>query len=334
MKREGKEVVLLTRDPQRVPRELGTDLAVLKGSLGSLSSFQTALQGCDEVIHCAKSDHPVPEVRAREDIEGTRTLLSASISGGVRRFQQLSTISVYGITPDGIVDETFTPQPTADHYSKSKAQIEQEVLGKSSEIEVVVLQPANVYGPGQCWWSHTLLNMMRRGTVILVNEGRGLANMVHVSDLVDAILLASRAPKISGERFIISDGRPILWRDFFRALEKINGRSATLELPAEKAKTLSRKLLAASPVVRARRAVGRLLFHEPIIFPLADEAIDRYACQTVFSIEKAVTHLGYQPLYDLARGLETVNEFESNQKSSPEVSSDLTHRGSTETYAE
>jgi nucleoside-diphosphate-sugar epimerase len=332
--REGKEVILLTRDPERVPRALATDVAVLKGSLGSLSSFQAALQGCDEVIHCAKSDHPVPEVRAREDIEGTSTLLRASISAQVRRFQQLSTISVYGITPDGIVNETFAPQPTADHYSKSKAQIEQEVLGKSSEIEVVVLQAANVYGPGHCWWSHTLLNMMRRGTVILVNEGRGLANMVHVSDLVDAILLASRAPKISGERFIISDGRPILWRDYFRALEKIIGRRATLELPAEKAKTLSRKLLAGSPLGRARRAVGRALFNEPIIFPLADEAIDRYGCQTVFSIEKAVTRLRYQPVYDLARGLETVREFESNQKTSFEVRNDLTHRGSTETYAE
>jgi nucleoside-diphosphate-sugar epimerase len=332
--REGKEVILLTRDPQRVPRELGTHVAVLKGTLGSLSSFQAALQGCDEVIHCAKSDHPLPEMRAQEDIEGSRTLLSASICAGVRRFQQLSTISVYGITPDGIVNETFAPQLTSDHYSKSKVQIEQEVLGRIGEIEVVVLQSANVYGPGKCWWSHTLLNMMRRGKILMINEGRGLANMVHVSDLVDAILLASEVPKVSGERFIISDGRPILWRDYFQALERIIDRSATLGLTAEQAKTLSRKLLKGSPVMRVRRALGRALLNEPIIFPLADEAIDRYACQTVFSIEKASSLLGYHPRYDLARGLETVREFESNQDSSFEVRSDLTHSGSTETYAE
>lgn len=311
LRREGREVVLLTRNPQRVATELCGDVAVLKGNLGDPSSFKDALHGCDAVIHCAKSDHPSPEVRAQEDIEGTRNLINASICAGVRLFQQLSTISVYGITPDGIVDEMLPLQSSFNHYAKSKIQIEEEVLKKRGDIEVVILQPANVYGPGPCWWSHTLLNMMRRGRILMVNDGCGLANMLHVSDLISAILLALSVKKISGERFIISDGRPILWREYFQALEKIINRKATLALSAEQAKALSRKLRNRSPMMRARRAVERVFFNKPIVFPLADEAIDKYACQTVFSIEKAVSHLGYQPLYDISRGLETVEEFES-----------------------
>lgn len=311
---EGRDVVLLTRDPQRVATKLSRDVAIVKGDLADPSSFIDALGECAAVIHCAKSDHPSAPTQARQDVEWTGNLMDASIRAGVGRFLQLSTISVYGITPDGIVDETFPPQPSFNDYARSKIEIEEELLEKRGDIEVVILQPANVYGPGPCWWSHTLLNMMRRGRILMVEDGLGLANMVHVSDLVGAILLALKVRKISGERFIISDGRPVLWRDYFQALEKIAGRQATLALPAVQAKALSGKLRNRSPLMRARRLLGRIFLQEPITYPLADEAIDKYACRTVFSIEKAVAQLGYQPLYDLSGGLETVREFESNHR--------------------
>jgi nucleoside-diphosphate-sugar epimerase len=307
---QGKDIVLFTRSPNRVPADFCDSIQVKQGDICSISSLRSALRGCDAIIHCAKADDADPEIRAQKDIEGTRNLIDVAIDLGVRRFQHISTISVYGVTRDGVVDETFPRKPTGDHYTKSKIRIEEDLLERQNAIEVVILQPANVYGPGACWWSHAILDLMNRGTVIVVEDGRGLANMIHVADLVQAIRLALLADNINGECFIITDGKPIPWEKYFKGLEQIVGRKATVSLTLNEAKLLSRKLMDRTLAVRAQRWLGRKLLNKPIIFPLADDSIDKFASRTIFSIEKAAERLGYNPRYDILRGLETVKEYE------------------------
>ena len=296
-------LALLSRDSQRLPEQLRS-LEIIKGDLEVASSFQDSLKGCDIVIHCAKSDYT--ENGNNRDIAGTRNLLNASIDAGVRRFIYLSSISVYGITPPGTIDENSPRQDTGDAYTKSKILLESEVMSRKDRIEVVILQPANVYGPGPCWWGSTMLNLMRRGRVILVDEGEGVANLVHVFDLVQAIRLAITADGTGGECFLITDGRPIKWREYFQGLESIVGQPATMILSIDEAKKISHKLLDRSLLMRSWRWLERNLFGQPIIYPLDNIAIDKYACRTIFSIEKAVRDLNFQPKIDFKTGLKSL----------------------------
>jgi len=316
--RTRKTVLLLTRDSRRVPTDLSREVNIVQGDLGTPQSYDDVLKGCEAVVHCAKADGYDPIARAHLEIVAGRNLLNSAIRAGVRRFVHLSTISVYGITDYEFADEDSPRKPADDHYTNSKIQIEEEVLQKKDAIEVVVLQPANIYGPAPCWWSHTLINMMRRGKIILVNEGQGVANMVHVADVVHSIILALDGEGIQGECFIISDGKPLTWREYFKRLETIVGHEALIQLNASEAKELSRRLMNRSFTARLRRAFGRAILNEPLTFPLTDYAVDKYSCRTTFSTAKAVQQLQYQPVYDIQTGLKTVEEYEmTNSKERP-----------------
>ncbi|MBC8106765.1 MAG: NAD-dependent epimerase/dehydratase family protein [Anaerolineae bacterium] len=276
------------------------------GDLDSAETYRANLRGCDGIIHCAKSDHPDERTRARHDLEATQELLRESIGAGVRRFVQLSSISVYIVPPDGTIDETSPRSQSTNPYVRSKIAIEQLVSDSAAKIETVVLQPANVYGHAGGWWSGALLEMMKRGDILLVNGGNGMANMVHVDDVVRAILLAVAASNVCGECILITDGQPVSWRVYFDRLQTLAGRAANVRVSVAEAKRISRELNDRSLIARVTRWSKRKLFGRPILFPLADESIDKFASKAVFRIDKARSVLNYQPSIDLDSGMATV----------------------------
>jgi nucleoside-diphosphate-sugar epimerase len=306
---EGRQVVVLTRDPRRLAADLTSRVEVFQGEMAD-PRLSSQLKGCAALVHCALSDDPDPVRRAETNRAGTRHLLDAAIGAGVPRFIHLSSISAYGPTPAGIVDETFQRVAPDDPYCRMKFDLEAEVLARTSAIETVVLQPGNVYGPGRCWWSEGLLDLMRRGKLILVNGGAGIANMVHVLDVVQAMQSALDTPGIGGESFLVIDGQPVSWREYYSGLERIAGRQSTISMTADEARHVSRRLQDRSLPARARRRVVRALLGRPIVFPLSDNSVDTFCRQTVFSIAKARRRLGYIPAYDLEAGLETVSAYE------------------------
>jgi nucleoside-diphosphate-sugar epimerase len=79
--------------------------------------------------------------------------------------------------------------------------------------EVVALRPTLVYGPAAPLWLLAYFERVRSGQVLLIDGGRGLANLVYVDDLVAAMWSAATAP-IAGEAFLISGERPITWREY------------------------------------------------------------------------------------------------------------------------
>jgi nucleoside-diphosphate-sugar epimerase len=305
MRARGRQIVALTRDRRRLASDLVRQVEVVQADLMD-PGLAGQLKGCDAVVHCAKNDNPDPVRRAEADVIGTRQLLDAAVASGVRRFVYLSSIAAYGATPDGIVDETFSRIPAGDLYGRTKLELEEEVLARASTIEVVVLQPGNVYGAGRCWWGQGLIDLMRRGKVILVNDGSGIANMVHVLDVVQVIEKALDMPAVNGESFLITDGQPLPWREYYSALEHIAGCKAIMSMPAGQARILSRELHDRSLSARVPRYLARTFLRRPLVFPLSDDAIETFCRKTVFSIAKARARLGYEPRYDLAAGLKTL----------------------------
>ena len=218
------KVRALVRNFARASRIARFNIEMVPGDVLDQEATARAAQGCEVVFHFAWGDR-------RVNIEGTRNILNSSVSAKVDRFIYLSTISVYGATPDGDLSESAPKHHSGDEYSESKLEAEELVLRyyREGSLPMVILQPTVVYGPWAPVWTIFPLQQLKTGKVILVNGGNGFSNAVYVDDLISAILLATKEPAAVGHTFIISGGSPYPWSDFFGFYEKMLGRKATME---------------------------------------------------------------------------------------------------------
>ena len=106
-------------------------------------------------------------------------------------------------------------------------------------LNVVILQPTVVYGPGG-FWSTCIVEQLSKGTVVLPDAGRGACNAVYIDDVVDAAFLAANAPAIDGETFIIAGPEPVTWRQYYESYGKYVAGSRIEEAGADKVLEIAR----------------------------------------------------------------------------------------------
>lgn len=176
------------------------------GDLCNKKDVQTALQGCDAVVHLARGDWPVMR-------QGLENVLRSSVHYGVSRFVHLSSVAVYGNhPPPESVSETAPAKRMDNEYGNEKLGQEHRVLryAKRYALPVVILRPPNVYGP----FSHFALGLIqkiRAGTMAIVDGGVNPCNLVYVDNLIQAILLSLSKPAPPGQIFFVTDGEFVSW---------------------------------------------------------------------------------------------------------------------------
>ena len=184
-------------------------------------SINAAMQGIDAVVHCAKVD-------SRESIVGgTRNMLEACVRNGVKRFVHISTAEVYGPdVQDDVNEETPTPK-TGRLYGDSKVEAEEVCIEfQAKGVETVILRPSLIHGPYSQSWTNNIAKRLQSGKWGVFDEhGEGIANLVHVDDLVQAILLSAIHPAAANQTFNVNGQDEVTWNDYF---ELFNDR---LELP-------------------------------------------------------------------------------------------------------
>ena len=179
-----------------------------------------AVDGCDVIINCA-----VGKVRSPKDKEiamkvyrdGTRNLLDAAEENGVSKFIHISTAAVFGFgQKTDIVNESshFKSEHSRTFYERGKISQEMIVMGYANSIPTIVLRPTLIYGPFSEEWAINIIERLVEHEVMLV-ENRGIANLVYVDDVIDAIHLAIDNDEASGKAFIINnDEETISWKDY------------------------------------------------------------------------------------------------------------------------
>jgi nucleoside-diphosphate-sugar epimerase len=286
----GWHVRALTR--RRGGRFGGHAQAVI-GDLADVSRWAPHLAVCEAVVHCARSTSPDAGQRGDEDVSHAAALWRAAREAGVRRFTCLSTISVYVRPDEGTIDESFPYTDADDPYAQSKVAIERALLAEPSGPELGILQPGCVYGAREGWWSGALLEMMRHGTLLVPDYGRGVANLIHVDDVAAAVLTAVTASAVSG-RYIITDGRPVTWAQFYDALESGVGHRATLRLSTDACRAQAARLQDRRLGARMRRAFVRRLTRQRPIFPPSAAAIADAVSRSIFNPARAAAELGFR----------------------------------------
>lgn len=219
-----------------VRRPLALD-AVQINDIGPDTDWSEALSGMDAVVHLAARVHVLRE-QAREprerfrqvNVDATRRLAQQAAAAGAKRFIFISTIGVHGVKTEGRgFKETDAPNPLND-YALSKLQAEDALrqVAQETGLEVVVIRPPLVYGPGVKANFLMLLGVVRRGLPLPLASIRNKRDMIYVGNLSDAILTCLSHPAAAGETFLVDDGDTVSTPDLIRRIARAMGKHPLL----------------------------------------------------------------------------------------------------------
>jgi len=257
-----------------------------------------ALHGTDTLVHCAVGGRSTT-------VDGTRLLLEAASRSGIRRVVHFSSIAVYG-TASGVVKEASALVTAKGRgYAHWKVAAEEACRAAAHQrMDVVLLRPAIVYGPGsQQWVTRPARRLMGNVWGGLGTLGQGTCNLVHVGDVAEACLAAIRAPAFAGsEAFNISGPQTLSWNDWHERLAAALGCPPSREVsPAG----WRRRMLLGLPfkvLARLLPAGGRL-FERQILAAPAPSELTLFALAATYPTDKAAARLGWQPRIGLEEGL-------------------------------
>lgn len=284
----GAEVVGidLVADPER---------GVIGGDVSRPGAWQQAAAGCDLVIHTAALVSYAIDLDSawRVNVVGTRNVLDAAVAGGVGRFVHLSSIVVYpDLDVPGGMDEKTPVATDGRPYVDTKVASEQVVLQAhaAGEVEVTVVRPGDVYGPGSKPWVILPVEAIKKNAFVLPANGRGRFAPVYVDNLADGIVLTASEPQAAGEVFCLTDGAAITCAEYFGHFFRMLDKRGPINVSTPVAMGM------AAAVDRASRLVGRRTESNP--------ATVRYLTRKGgYSIEKARTVLGYEPTVAIDEGM-------------------------------
>lgn len=206
------------------------------GDLDGGADWRTALANCDAVVHLAARVHvmndaahdPLALYRAT-NTDATLNLARQAANSGVKRFVFVSSIKVNGEGRDAAYRESDAPAPE-DAYAISKWEAEQGLqrIAQETGLEVVVLRPPLVYGPGVKANFRRLLDTVAHGWPLPLGAIRNRRSLLYLGNFVDAIRVCVEHPAAAGQTFLLDDGQPVSTPELIQAVAHAMGRPARL----------------------------------------------------------------------------------------------------------
>ena len=212
-----------------------------------------ALDGCNVVVHLAGRAHvmndetgdPLVEYR-RVNVQSTMVLAEQAVKAGVQRLVYISSVKVNG-------ERTFQnhsffasdiPEPK-DAYGISKLEAEQGLIELAHEkgMEVVIIRPPLVYGPGVKGNFASMVRWVRRGIPLPLGAVHNIRSLVALENLVDFLALCAdpeRSPSAANELFLISDGEDVSTTELLhKVVNAYNVATRLMPIPAGWTRTVA-----------------------------------------------------------------------------------------------
>jgi len=210
--------------------------SVVVGTINATTDWTVALVDCAVVVHLAarvhvmndKASDPLAEFR-EVNTEGALNLARQAVLAGVKRFVFISTIKVNGEGREVPYRETDAAAPE-DAYAISKWEAEQGLwqIAADTGLEVVILRPPLVYGPGVKANFKRLLRTVARGWPLPLGAIRNRRSLLYLGNFVDAIRLCVEHPAAAGQIFLLDDGEAVSTPELINALARAMGQQARL----------------------------------------------------------------------------------------------------------
>lgn len=251
------------------------------GNIDERTQWKDALSGVDSVVHLAARVHvmndtvadPLAEFR-RVNVALTLNFARQAAEAGVRRFVFVSSVKVNGEKTG--VGQPFTAEDVArptDPYGVSKLEAENALieLARQTGIEVVIVRPVLVYGPGVKANFHAMMHWLRKGIPMPFGALENRRSLVAIDNLVDLLVTCLIHPAAANQTFLVSDGEDL----------------SVTELLTRTAATFGKRAILLPAPLFVLRMAGRLSGTEHII---------RRLCDTLqVDIRKTQELLGWNP---------------------------------------
>ncbi|PSU64868.1 UDP-glucose 4-epimerase [Photobacterium phosphoreum] len=207
-----------------------------KYELGNEINSLTIFDSVDVIIHCAARVHimddtstnPLDDYR-EVNTKGTLNLARQAVEAGVKRFIFISSIKVNGESTQ--LDKPFKfddKRSPEDFYGQSKSEAEEQLLQLAEEtgLEVVIIRPTLVYGPGVKANFASLLNLVSKGLPLpfgCIKDNK--RSLVSVDNLVNLIITCIDHPKAANQVFLVSDDNDVSTSEMVQQMAKALGKS-------------------------------------------------------------------------------------------------------------
>ena len=266
--------------------------------LGADTTWSHAMAGVDTIIHLAARVHimddpstdPLAEFR-KVNVAGTARLAGEAAKAGVKRFVFISSIKVNG-EESAIRYTTDSPALPSDPYGISKWEAEQALRTIEAEtgLEVVVVRPTLVYGPGVKANFFNMMKIITKGIPLPLASVANKRSLIYIGNLVDALTTCAIHPAAAGQTYLVSDGEDI------STPELIRRTANALELPAR-----------LFPVpVSFMRLTGKLSGKSG--------AVNRLTGSLTVDSSKIRRELGWKPPFTMEQGLKETAEWFRGQR--------------------
>lgn len=213
------------------------------GSITAATDWSEALTGKFAVIHCAARVHVMDDseddpltVFRDVNVKGTLNLARQAVAAGVKRFIFISSIKVNG--EQTAVGQPFSSQDTPspeDFYGISKHEAEQGLreLAAETGMEVVIIRPPLVYGPGVKGNFASMVKLVGKGLPMPLGAIHNKRSFVALDNLVDLIITCIDHPGAANETFLVSDGEDLSTTLLLRGVAEAMGKpSRLISVPA------------------------------------------------------------------------------------------------------
>lgn len=245
------------------------------------------LSGLNTVVHLSGVTSGVDEALLHHiNVTETRKLFEKACQLGARRFVFLSTVKVHGEhTFEPLTEKSpFNPMTP---YARSKFVAEQVLLeaNQNHDIDLVILRPPAVYGPGMKGNLLKVLWLLKNNLPVIVPEKSGLRSLVYVHNLVSALLYVIRLQFPLRSAFFVSDGHDLNFTELVSCLIFcLKSRSRIIRLPA---------------------AFWRMAEYAPFL----NEYILRITACLQVSIEKIQRELNWRPVFAIQDALKQTAQW-------------------------
>ena len=233
--RQGQAVVATVRS-NNLPIDDVENLTI--STIDCDTDWAKALVGVNVVIHLAARTHVLKDIESdplaefrKINVEGTLNLARQSAKAGVRRFIYISSIKVNG--ENTVPGKSFTaedrPAPIGP-YALSKHEAEDGLcrIASKNDMEVVIIRPTLVYGPGVKANFLTMMNWLNRGIPLPLGAINNKRSLVSLDNLLNLIITCIEHPGAANQTFLVSDDEDLSTTDLLERMAVALGKSARL----------------------------------------------------------------------------------------------------------
>jgi len=266
--------------------------------LDDLPKLADQLRGCDVAFHCAAhvAEYDRPDVYQRVNVRGTEAALDACRRAGIGRFVHVSTeAALLAGQPLININEDAPLRPDSKvAYCATKARAEQAVMAahQAGHLQTAIVRPRLIWGPGDTTIAPAVVAAVGAGRFRWIGGGRHLTATTHVDNAVEGLVRAAVSDR-SGRVWFVTDGAPVVFREFITALVATEGVDIPdRTIPPRMARALAATLEGTWGVLHLKGTP-----------PLTTTAVWLSSLEVTIDISRAREELGYHPVKDRPTGL-------------------------------